>query len=73
MAKRSIRKLRHLPVERAVERSPKFKATMTQRALVATRREDNRVGGAIRRAQKGGRDERKAAAVAKQKAMEGNP
>jgi hypothetical protein len=46
---------------------------MDRRAAVAVTREDERVGGVLRRVQPGGRDERKKAAVAKQKAMEGNP
>ena len=73
MAKRSIRKLRHLHPGRARARSPSFAATMDRRAAVAVTREDERVGGVLRRVQPGGRDERKKAAVAKQKAMEGNP
>lgn len=73
MAKRSIRKLRHLPIARASDRSKTFGSAILARAKTLVDREGDKAEGAARRALPGGRDERKAAAVAKQKAMEANP
>jgi hypothetical protein len=73
MAKRSIRKLRHRFGFLAHGRSKSFTKAALRRAWALVDREGDKAEGAAMRALPGGRDERKAAAVAKQKAMETNP
>ena len=65
MSKRLIRKLRHLPVVRAVERSMKFGESLAAWADDTAERADGRAEGLRKRAIPGGRNDRVAAAKAR--------